>query len=257
MTHRERMLAAMRGQSTDQIPWAPRMDLWYIAQRARKTIPPRFARMNTAQIADELDVGCHAVRADYTLAREPEELALRALGIDNHPDYPFRVELSKFPMEFRREEGLYNTTIHTRAGDVTMRLRMTNQMAVDGISLPFVEKYPICSADDFEPVAQVFEHLKVIPTPLPPTAQTTMSTCRYASLPAFHRADIIPDRSDSLSVVHTALWKTGARRWPSTPPPPSARYIASGHYQAQSPMFVPHAARCTPGSTIIGNSLTP
>ena len=39
MTHRERMLAAIRGEPTDQLPWAPRMDLWYIAQRARGTLP--------------------------------------------------------------------------------------------------------------------------------------------------------------------------------------------------------------------------
>jgi len=61
------MLAAMRGESTDQIPWAPRMDLWYTALRARGTVPDRFAGMNTAEIADELGVGCHAVRADYTM----------------------------------------------------------------------------------------------------------------------------------------------------------------------------------------------
>ena len=39
MTHRERMLAAMRGQAADQIPWAPRMDLAYIAWRARDAVP--------------------------------------------------------------------------------------------------------------------------------------------------------------------------------------------------------------------------
>jgi len=31
MNARQRMLAAMRGEPTDQIPWAPRMELWNIA----------------------------------------------------------------------------------------------------------------------------------------------------------------------------------------------------------------------------------
>lgn len=159
------MLAAMRGEATDRIPWAPRMDLWYIALRAQGSVPDRFAGMNTAQIADELDVACHAVRADYTMPRKPEDLALRGLGFDNHPDYPFRLELHDFPMEFHHDEGRYHTAIKTPAGDVTMKLSMTKRMAGDGISLPFVEKYPICSVDDFERVAQVFEHLEVIPTP--------------------------------------------------------------------------------------------
>jgi len=56
--------------------------------------------MNTAQLADAIDVGCHAVRADYSIIREPEALALRGLGIDNHPDYPCRIECT-LPMEFR------------------------------------------------------------------------------------------------------------------------------------------------------------
>jgi hypothetical protein len=159
------MLAAIRGESVDQIPWAPRMDLWAIAHRARGTTPARFVGMNTAQLADELDVSCHAVRGDFTLPREPEDLALRGLGFDNHPDYPFRVELRDLPFDFTHHEGIYETTIHASAGDVTTRLQMTRQMSADGISLPFVEKYAISSLSDLEAVAQVFEHLEVIPTP--------------------------------------------------------------------------------------------
>ena len=165
MTHRERMLAAMRGESTDRIPWAPRMDLWCIARRAQGTLPPRFKGKNTAEIADELDTACHAVRADYTLPRDPDALALRGLGFDNHPDYPCRIELRDLPLTFHHHDGHYHSSIRTPAGEVTTRLRMTRQMAAEGISLPFVEKYPVCSVGDLEPVAQVFEHLEVIPTP--------------------------------------------------------------------------------------------
>ena len=159
------MLAAMRGEATDRIPWAPRMDLAYIAWRARGEVPQRFADMNTAQIADELQVACHAVRCDSTLPRDASALALRGLGLDNHPDYACRIEVRALKVEFRHEDGCFDTTIHAPAGPVTMRLRMTRQMAGDGISLPFVEKYPISSPADFEPVAQVFEHLEVVPTP--------------------------------------------------------------------------------------------
>lgn len=165
MTHKQRMLAAIDGEPTDRIPWAPRMDLWAIAHRARGTTPARFAGMNTAQIADELAVACHAVRADFTARREPADLALRGLSFDNHADYPFRVELRKLRIDFEHADGEYRTTVRTPAGDVTTRLSMTRQMAADGISLPFVQKYPIESPDDFEPVAQVFEHVEVVPAP--------------------------------------------------------------------------------------------
>ncbi len=165
MTHRERMLATIRGEPTDRLPWAPRMDLWLIALRARGTLPEGFAGLNTAQVADRLNVACHSVRADYTMPRPRRDLALRGLGLENHPDYPYRVELRGLPVDFSHDEENLRTTLRTPAGEVTTHLQLTAGMARDGISLPFVKTYPIRSKDDFEAVARVFDHLRVIPTP--------------------------------------------------------------------------------------------
>ena len=165
MTHRERMLATIRGEPTDRIPWAPRMDLWCIALRARGTLPEGFAGRNTAQIADELDAACHAVRADYTMPRGPGDMTLRGLGLDNHPDYPYRVEVRGLPVDFHADGENLRTTIRTSAGEVRIHLRLNPEMTRAGISIPFVEVYPIRSTDDFEAVAQVFDHLEVVPTP--------------------------------------------------------------------------------------------
>jgi len=159
------MLAALRGESADRIPWCPRMDLWCIANRSRGTLPERFAGMNTVQIAEELNVGCHAVRADYTLPRPPESQMLRGLGFDNHPDYPYRVEVDGLPVGFRTDGENWATRITTPAGEISTHIRQTDEMTREGISLPFVESYPIESGADLEPMAQVFGHLKVIPTP--------------------------------------------------------------------------------------------
>ena len=165
MTNRDRLLAAIRGEPTDSLPWAPRMDLWLIALRERHLLPDRFARANTAEIADELGVACHAVRADYTLSRPPEALLLRGLGIDNHPDYPYRVELDGLPCDFQYKDDQFRTAIRTNAGDVFLHLQHTREMGREGISLPFVKSYAIRSTDNLEAVGQVFDHLKVIPTP--------------------------------------------------------------------------------------------
>ncbi len=165
MTHRQRMLAVLRGEGVDRIPWCPRMDLWYISNKSRGSLPDRFAGMNTVEIARELDMGCHAVRADFTLSRAPESLIFRGLGFENHQDYPYRVELEDLPVEFRTDGQNWITRITTPAGEVRTHIRLTAQMIREGISLPFVQSYPIESADDFEAVAQVFDHLRVLPTP--------------------------------------------------------------------------------------------
>ena len=159
------MLATIDGLPTDRIPWAPRMDLWCIALRARGTIPDRFAGKTTREIADELDVACHAVRADATLPRDPQDLRLRGLGFDNHPDYPFRIELRSFSSESEYDPEDVRTRIETPAGPVTFHLHQDAEMKQNGISLPFVKDYPITSVDDFDAVARVFEDIEVVPTP--------------------------------------------------------------------------------------------
>ena len=165
MTHRERMLATIRGEPTDQIPWVPRMDLWCIAQRARGTLPKQFVGLNTAQIADVLGVACHSVRGDFTLQREPGEFALRGFGIENHPDFPYRVELRGLPMEFRQEGDSSYTRIRTSAGDIEIHLNLTNEMRREGISMPFVKQFAIRSEADFDAIGEIYEHLEVMPTP--------------------------------------------------------------------------------------------
>jgi hypothetical protein len=164
MTTRERMLATIRGEPTDMIPWVPRLDLWYIALRGRGQLPSPFVGLNLVQVADCLGVGCHAVRGDRTISRDPSDLALRGLGIENHPDFPYRVVLRDLPIEANSHAGHFETTIRTGAGDVTMAFDLTRAMAQNGISTPFFSKRAIESVDDFEPVARIFEHLEVIPT---------------------------------------------------------------------------------------------
>lgn len=164
MNHHERMLATLRGEPTDQIPWAPRMDLWAIAHRARGTVPPRFAKMTMVEVAAQLDVACHSIGADFTLPSGRDN-SLRGLGIDNHQDYPYRVELQGLPLESTDDGENLQTRIQTPAGELFLHLYRSQSMACDGISLPFVKSYAIHTVADLEAVAQVFEQLAVIPTP--------------------------------------------------------------------------------------------
>ena len=165
MNDRERMLAALAGTPSDGLPWAPRMDLWLIAQRARGSLPLDLRGANTVDLAKHFGFACHAARGDFTPPRDPRDWLLRGFGIENHPDFPYRVEVSGLPVEFAAEGGLFRTTIRTATGDVTTALEMTPAMQRDGMSIPFVRKRPVETSADLEPVAQMFEHLEVVPTP--------------------------------------------------------------------------------------------
>ena len=158
------MLATIRGESTDEIPWAPRMDLWQIAHRTRATLPVRFKGKNAVEIARELDVACHSMGGDYTQPGGGDN-RLRGLGLSNHRDYPFKVSLPGLAIESSGDAENSRACIKTPAGDVTTHLFQSAQMARDGVSLPFFESHAIESAADFEAVAQVFENLVVSPAP--------------------------------------------------------------------------------------------
>ena len=166
MTPRERILATIRQQSTDQIPWVPRLDLWYIAQRARGTLPPKLRGLNTVQLAEEFDVACHSLRADFTLPRRPDDYILTSFGFENHADFPYRIELRGLPIDFKHDNASYRTTIRTSAGEVSGGVKeMTHRMLCDGIYALFPLKYAMTSVEECDAIGEVFEHLEVIPMP--------------------------------------------------------------------------------------------
>ncbi len=43
MTHRERILAAIRGETPDRLPWVPRLEFWYRARIRQGTLPAGVA----------------------------------------------------------------------------------------------------------------------------------------------------------------------------------------------------------------------
>ena len=141
------------------------MDLWYIANRARGSLPNGFAGLNTVEIAERFGFACHAVRADFTLTRPAESLMLRGFALDNHPDYPYRVELRGLPFKFEHDAENLKTEISTPAGSLLTHIRQSAGMTREGVSVPFVLSHPIRSLEDFEPVAQVYEHIEVLPAP--------------------------------------------------------------------------------------------
>lgn len=158
-------IRAIQGEETPTIPWIPRMDLWYIALRERGTLPGGLEDANVVDIAQYFGFGTHAVRADYTRPRDRDANMFRGLGYENHPDYPFRIELSSLPVDYSIEGEHTRTVVETPEGVVDFHLRYSASMRADGISQPFKLSYPVEELADLDAVASLFEHLEVIPAP--------------------------------------------------------------------------------------------
>ena len=84
MTHRERILRVMRGEMVDVIPFVPRLDLWWIANALRGTLPEHFKTKKPDEIAKEMGWACYHMVPDFTnMMRGPEDILHRALGLYN------------------------------------------------------------------------------------------------------------------------------------------------------------------------------
>jgi len=57
MSHRDRALAAMRGEAVDHIPFIARMDLWYSFHRNQGTLPYPFQKASLWDLQRDLGIG--------------------------------------------------------------------------------------------------------------------------------------------------------------------------------------------------------
>lgn len=139
MTNRERLLAILDGKSPDRVPWIPRMEIWYTAQRLAGTLPPEFEGMRLRQIERELGLG--------TPARTGRVFTTRQRGVD----------------AIERRDGLRTTTeYHTPYGVVSSTTRRTVDMDRVGI-YPLVVEKCLKGLEDYDAVIYMFENLEFYP----------------------------------------------------------------------------------------------
>jgi hypothetical protein len=164
MTHRERILAACRGETPDRIPWVPRLDLWYNAHSAAGTLPPEFRGLSLRQITDALGVGYHAVVPNFAEARTPEDTADRGLGIFRLRGMAYETRLREVERTVRTEGGVTRVTYHTPVGTVSCAFSFTEEMKRAGATISWMHEHVIKKPDDYRVLTHVFSHLEVVAT---------------------------------------------------------------------------------------------
>ena len=117
MTQKERMLKAARGEWADQLPWAPRIDLWHNSNSLRGTLPPQFHRgASLDEVADYIGGGYHKLVPEFLNVRTPEDNIDRGLGVYRLWGMAYRAELVGVDREVRREGDITHVTYHTPRG---------------------------------------------------------------------------------------------------------------------------------------------
>ena len=163
MTPKARMLAAIRGEPTDRMPWAPRLDLWHNAHKHAGTLPTKFRNATLREMTDAMGMGTHAVVPDFRDLRGPDDDVDRALGIYNLRTFPCRTVLENVRRTRRVEGDRTIVDYATPHGTLQTVVLYDEAMRRAGISITHVEQHPFRTDADYAALGYLFENMRVEP----------------------------------------------------------------------------------------------
>ena len=163
MTDRERILAAIRGEVPDRLPWVPRLEFWHRVHLRDGTLPSELRSLTLTEIADRLGMGCYSSVPDFTDCSGANDMVDRGLGIFQLPVIPYATTLHGVDRRVIRRGQETVVEYHTPLGSIRTATAMTDEMLDAGASVPWIVEHAIRNVRDFEVVGYIFAHLKVEP----------------------------------------------------------------------------------------------
>ncbi len=139
MTIRERIVATLRGESVDRVPWVPRWELWYHAARRDGRLPEGWRGLSLFDCARRLGWGIKG--KDAIVHREVRS----GVEVCHHA---------------RGDTTL--TELVTPVGTISEERRVTPELAALGVSGRIVKPY-VEQLADYGPALYVVEHTHVEP----------------------------------------------------------------------------------------------
>ena len=81
INHKQNMLNAISGKPNEIIPYAPRMDLWFRANKLAGTLPENYSESSLMDITDDLGLAYHSIVPNFKDLRCLDDEIDRGLGI--------------------------------------------------------------------------------------------------------------------------------------------------------------------------------
>ncbi len=162
MNPKQRMLAAARGEMPDLLPFAPRIDLWFHANRERGTLPERYRNVQSAdEIALAEGWALHKVVLEFMDYGE-DAIIDRILGVYRIPTQGFVTRLPDDVQRIvERKGGEYRVRYITPKGTVGGCFVFTEEMRRSGVSVPWIKEHILKEEADYPAIGYLFENMKV------------------------------------------------------------------------------------------------
>jgi corrinoid protein of di/trimethylamine methyltransferase len=165
MTHKERILKAIRGELPDRIPYVPRIDLWYNANLLGGTLPEKHKERTQDEISRTEGWALHKVVPEFLKVQTPEDSIHRALGVYRLKEMVFDFKFSpEIEIKVHRQGDFTKVIYHTPVGDVSTRTMYSDEMRRSGASITWIDEHVLKDPGDFRVVSYLFEHLELKPS---------------------------------------------------------------------------------------------
>lgn len=161
LTRRDMMLRAIAGKGTPWMPWAPRLDLWYLANQRAGTLPPEFRNATLRELVDAMDWCYHAIVPNFKDSRGPLDEIDRALGLYNLWMMPHRTILENVRRHVDRSGDVTRVRYETPLGTICTAALHDESMRQAGITISHITEYAIKSPADFPALGYIFENARV------------------------------------------------------------------------------------------------
>jgi hypothetical protein len=164
MTHKERILATVKGESTDKLPFIPRLDIWYNSNKYNGTLPAKYKNATLKEITEDLNLGYHSVVPDFKDYDGDDGDIDVGLGIYKFRARPYTLEFHNIQKKIKREaNGILQVEYITPKGNITTTVRYDEEMRKMGLTLYVTLEHAVKSMDDYEALAYIFENIDVKP----------------------------------------------------------------------------------------------
>jgi len=165
-THKKRMITTIRGGMPDQIPFAPRLDLWFTANKKRGTLPAPYRGFEHYDLVSRAEGwGITRVVLDYQGYGE-EAILDRALGVYQIPAQSFFTRLPlNVERRVKKEGDRVLLEYATPKGSVHAAFVYSEEMRRSGVTIPWISEHALKGPRDYQPLAYIFENLVVEPVP--------------------------------------------------------------------------------------------
>lgn len=160
-----RVIAILKGERPDRLPFIDRLTLWYTSHSRAGTIPKEFKGLSLTEIHRAVGMGQLQMMRSYSFRLRGVELIVELEGETFYHEVDPIVNAS-FPRLYgilpSDKPGVTVAKVITPVGKLTMRSRLVPDMIESG-TVPFMQEHPIKDISDYRVLEYIVERAEYVP----------------------------------------------------------------------------------------------